>query len=192
MATATLDSAPFTGIPQPRRWTREEFYRLADLGMFDGQRVERIGGEIIVMSPQRHPHAAAVTLGTTALYKAFGSGYTVRPQLPLCLGLDDDPESDLIVIAGSQRDYQDHPTSAVLVVEVSDTTLTYDRKRKGPLYARAAIQDYWIVNLIDRQVEVYREPTPNGYARHDVFLSGGMVQALLVPAAQVAVSDLLP
>jgi hypothetical protein len=101
MSTATTPHLP-TPNPGPRYWTREEYYRLADLGFFRGQRAERIGGQIMVLT-----------------------------QAPLELGQSSDPEPDVSVVAGSRADYSDHPTTAVLVVEVSDTTLAFDRGDKA-------------------------------------------------------------
>jgi Uma2 family endonuclease len=192
MATADLEVEQRIEEPQPRRWTRDEYYRLGDLGMFEGQRVERLDGEIIVMSPQKHPHAAAISLATSALIRAFGPDYTIRPQLPLILGGDHDPEPDLAVIRGSQRDYHDHPSMAVLVIEVADATLRYDRKRKALIYSRFGLPDYWIVNLIARQVEVHRNPHPDGY--RDTFIRSAeeTISPLLAPAVSIAVADLLP
>jgi len=110
-----------------------------------------------------------------------------------------DAEPDISVVPGTPRDYTEHPTGALLVVEVSETTLAYDRGRKGSLYAAAGIQDYWIVNLVDRQLEVYRDPVPDPnessgfrYNTRTVFLSGQSASPLAAPAASIAVADLLP
>src|SRR5947209_6068047 len=109
--------------PTLRRWTRSEYYRLADLGLFRGQRVELIGGEIIQMPPQKNLHAIAIGLAEDALRAAFGPGHWVRPQLPLHLRPRSAPEPDLAVVLGSPRDYAgaNHPRTALLVIAVSDT-----------------------------------------------------------------------
>src|SRR5205823_6441463 len=97
----------------PRRWTREEYYRAAELGLFrPDERLELIRGEIIVLSPQKPPHYVAIDSGADALKAAFGPGYWVRQQGPLVLGEDSEPEPDLLVVPGSSRDYRDHPTAA--------------------------------------------------------------------------------
>src|SRR5947209_5201576 len=111
--------------PTPRRWSREEFYRLLDLGFFDEQRVELIGGEILLMPAQKNFHALGITLTEDALRAAFGPGYWVRVQMSLDLTPHSVPDPDLAVIAGSVRDHLgdvDNPTTALLIVEVSETT----------------------------------------------------------------------
>jgi len=189
-------------ITEPRtfRWTRDEFYRLADLGCFDQRRVELIEGEIIEMPvPKQPPHVTSVSLTEDVLRIVFGTGFWIRTQSPLNLGAMSDAEPDISVVPGTPRDYTEHPTGALLVVEVSETTLAYDRGRKGSLYAAAGIQDYWIVNLVDRQLEVYRDPVPDPnessgfrYNTRTVFLSGQSASPLAAPAASIAVADLLP
>ena len=88
--------------------------------------------------------------------------HKIRIQLPLDLGQTSEPEPDCtIVLAASRQNLAGHPTSAVLVIEVADSSLAYDRGRKGSLYARAGIQDYWIINLVDDRLEVYRDPIPD-------------------------------
>jgi Uma2 family endonuclease len=188
-------------VTEPRtfRWTRDEFYRLADLGCFDQRRVELIEGEIIEMPVPKPPHVMAVLLTENTVRVVFGVGFVVRTQAPLNLGLMSDAEPDIAVVPGTPRDYTEHPTTALLVIEVSETTLAYDRGRKGSLYAAAGLQDYWIVNLIDRQLEVYRDPVPDAnepsgfrYNTRTVFLPGQSATPLAAAAASIAVADLLP
>jgi Uma2 family endonuclease len=190
-----------TQLTEPRtfRWTRDEFYRLADLGCFDNRRVELIEGEILEMPVPKHPHVVSVSLTEETLRILFGPGFWIRTQSPLNLGALSDAEPDVTVVPGRPRDYTDHPTSALLVVEVSETTLTYDRGRKGSLYAASGIADYWIVNLVDRQLEVYRDPVPDPnepsgfrYSTRMDFVAGQSATPLALPAATVAVADLLP
>src|SRR6266853_670905 len=138
--------------PKTRRWSRAEYTMMAELGLFDGQRVELVDGEIMQMPPQKNWHFVTIKLVEEALESAFGPGYWVRTQGPINLGATSEPEPDIAVVAGKPRDYRAHPNAALLVVEVSDTTLAYDRGRKASLYASASIADYWIVNLIDRQL----------------------------------------
>src|SRR5262245_2313464 len=145
-----------------RRWTRTEYSRLIDaeiLGPDD--RLELLGGELVVKEPQHASHATAILLVIRALDRAFGPGWTVRPQLPIALDDESEPEPDVSVVRGAPRDYPDHPLHAVLVVEVALSRLGFDRERKGSLYARAGIADYWIVNLPDRCLEIYREAVPD-------------------------------
>jgi Uma2 family endonuclease len=185
---------------QRRRWTKEEYYRLGELGFFHGQRVELIEGELMVQSPQGPLHFNDVDRVFRLLDREFGAGYWVRAQGPLDLGQHTEPEPDVCVVPGSSADYvQAHPTTAVLIVEVSDSTLRYDRGRKASLYARAGIQDYWIVNLVDRQIEVYRDPVPDPtqhygyrYSNQSVIAPPGTITPLALPAVAIPVADLLP
>jgi Uma2 family endonuclease len=175
-----------------RRWTREEYDRMIAAGMFaPGERVELVDGEILQMTPQGSVHATAIRLTEDALRAAFGPGFDVRPQLPLALSPDSEPEPDLAVVSGNPLSYLNaHPATALLIVEVSDTTLEHDRRRKGSLYARAGIQDYWIVNLIDRCVEVYREPDQRAYRSCLRFFAGDTVAPLAISAAIIPVADI--
>lgn len=185
--------------PRSVRWTKDEYHRLAELGCFDNRRVELLDGEIFEMPVPKIPHVIALDVTTDALRTAFGSGYWVSPQAPLDLTLTSEPIPDLFVVPGKARDYTAHPTTALLIVEVSDTTLSHDRNRKASLYAAARIQDYWIVNLVDRQLEVYRVPVPDPsqafgfrYSQPTILFPGDTVAPLVLPQASIAVADLFP
>jgi Uma2 family endonuclease len=175
-----------------RRWTREEYDRLVATGMFaPGERVELVAGEILQMTPQGSIHATVIQLLQEELRKAFGPAFSIRPQLPIALAPDSEPEPDLAVVPGNPLAYWDaHPATALLLVEVSDTTLEHDRQRKGSLYARAGIQDYWIVNLIDRCVEVYREPRQGAYRSCQRFFAGDRLAPLAAPEAHIPVAGI--
>jgi Uma2 family endonuclease len=187
--------------PRPLRWAREDYYRLCAAEWFQGRRVQLIGGEIIEMPAQKNLHAVAVALTDDALTAAFGSGYWVRVQMSLDLSPLSVPDPDLAVVPGTPRSYATagNPTAALLVVEVSETTLAYDRNHKAGLYAAAGISDYWIVNLVDRQLEVHRDPVadaarPFGY-RYDsrtILDPADEVVPLAAPRGRVTVADLLP
>jgi len=191
-----------TAQPALRRWTRDEFYRMAKTGLFNGQRVELVEGEILVMSPFGPGHVAAVHLAAGALESAFGPGYWVRLQSPLHLGPRSEPEPDVCVVAGGPRDFPDHPTTASLVVEVSDSTLQFDQSRKRAIYAAAGIPEYWIINLVDGVLEVYRGPAPHrrpaggpqaaDYQDQRTLSAGDTISPLAMPGASIAVADLLP
>jgi Uma2 family endonuclease len=200
MVEATKTRAVQAAVTR-RRWTRAEYEQMGEAGILDeNDRVELVAGEIVTKMTQKSPHATAVSLGLAALQPVAGARFHVRVQLPLALDPDSEPEPDLAIVAGQPRDYRDaHPTSAVLVVEVSDTSLAFDRTWKMSIYARAGIPDYWIINLQDRLLEVYREPAPDaaavvGYAYRQrlSFGLGDGVTLLAIPGATVAVRDLLP
>jgi Uma2 family endonuclease len=183
-----------------KHWTRLEYERLVDLGAFrPDERLELVGGALIVREPQGGPHATAVGLAEDALREAFGAGWTVRAQSPIALDEDSEPEPDIAVVPGSRRDYRrDHPSHPVLIVEVADSSLPLDRREKASLYARAGIADYWIVDLVDNVLEVHREPvadpdTPYGwrYRSTTILHAGDVVTPLARSGSTVPVSDLL-
>lgn len=189
------------GPPFRRRWTRDEYYRMADAGVLaPDERTELIQGEIIAMCPQNAPHSTACRRANKRLEAIFREGYDVRPQLPLAVGGDSDPEPDLAVVEGSPEDYAEaHPRTAVLLVEVADTTLAYDRTTKASLYAAAGIRDYWVVNLVDHLVEVHRDPqqdsmspTGSSYGQVSRYGRGATIAPLAAPGAQIAVDHVLP
>ena len=185
---------------QRRKFSKDEYYRMAEMGFFNGQRVELIDGEVILMSPQEAGHATAVELVARILEKAFGEGYHVRDQKPLDLGEGHEPEPDAAVVIGSPRDYaQAHPKTAVLVVEVALSSVDYDRVVKGSLYAKSGIPEYWLLNLRERRLEVFREPVPMpeqifgfGYKSMRIYLPDETVSPLAKPDAKIKVADMLP
>jgi Uma2 family endonuclease len=184
---------------QTKHWTRQEYDRLADAGILaPDERVELLEGEIVTMTPQHGPHSASIGLAETALRKAFGPAHWIRIQLPLIVDPDSEPEPDLAVVVGSPREYvAEHPRTASLVVEIADSTLERDRAYKAPIYARAGIPEYWIVNLAERCLEIYRNPlvSPGQPARYQVsrrVSSTETVSPLSIPAATITVADLLP
>lgn len=190
----TSEKPKTVNIPR-RRFTREEYYRLADLGLFRGERVELIEGEIVKMSPISPLHGEIVTLLAERLWKLFGEGYRVRVQLPLSLN-DSEPEPDIAVVPGKAGDYlHAHPTTALLVVEVAQTSLEYDREVKATLYARAGIPEYWIINLDEQCVEVYRDPAPMGegygYRLRRIYMKGESLAPLQKPEGAIKVDELL-
>lgn len=183
-----------------RRWTRQEYDRLIEIGLLqEDEPIELIEGRLVVAEPQHDPHARAVELVAEALPLALGRRWRIRVQLPLALGPDSEPEPDVSVVRGTPRDAPSgHPTTAALVVEVADSSLRLDRGPKARVYARAGIADYWIVNLIDRVLEVHREPSgprPGGqsaYAAVHTLYADAIIAPLAAPPARIAVADLLP
>ena len=189
-----------TAAPTTFRFTRDEYYQMVDLGFFHGRRAELIHGKIFDMSPQRDPHATATGLAQYAFAAAFPDHWT-RIQLPLTL-TDSEPEPDIALVPGSPRDYTNlgyHPNSASLVMEIAEPSLKYDRHVKAPLYAAAGIKDFWILNLPDRCLEVYRNPRPDAssptgfrYADLTTLTEDNVVSPLANPAVAIPIADLLP
>ena len=184
---------------QTKHWTRQEYDRLADAGILSpDERVELLEGEIVTMTPQHGPHSASIGLADALLREAFGPAHWIRIQLPLIIDPDSEPEPDLAVVPGAPRDYvAEHPRTALLVVEIADSTLERDRAYKSPIYARAGIPEYWIVNLVERRLEIYRDPIGSAGqpARYQVSRKAApaeIVSPLSVPHVSIAVADLLP
>jgi Uma2 family endonuclease len=184
-----------------RLWTRKEFYRLIEHNFFLNERVELLEGVIIQKASQKNYHSIGIELTRKVLNAVFGPNFWVRVQMSLDLTPMSVLDPDIAVIAGAVRTHDPsfNPTTALLIVEVSDTTLRYDRRRKASLYARAGIADYWILNLVQRQIEVYRDPIPDarqpysfGYANVAIFSPTDHVTPLVLPQARIAVADLLP
>ena len=184
-----------------RGWSRAEYDRLIELGILDeDEKIELLGGYLVVREPQGTWHASAARLVSAALRRAFGDGWEIDRQLPLALGEDSEPEPDVAVVRGRPRDFSDaHPTHAVLIVEIADSSLPTDRIHKGSLYARERVFDYWILNRADDRLEVYRDPTPDAaapfgwrYASALALGRGETVSPLAAPNARIPISDLLP
>jgi len=200
MATTELEIDQLeTAEPHLLRWTKEQYYHMADMGWFDGKRVELIEGKIVEMSPVGSTHWTCVELTVQALRTIFGRGYVVSAQNAFDAGEGDEPQPDVIVIPGSPRDYTNSlPSVAHLVVEVSDTTLASDRTHKAAVYAKAGIPEYWIVNLLRRRLEVHRlpgaQPHKFSFGCNDItiYSAGDSVAPLVAPQSSIAVADLLP
>lgn len=180
------------------RWTRDEYYRMAELGFFYGKKVELIEGEIIEMSPMKSLHATVIRLILKSLREIFSDGFIVDSQLPMSFGSNTEPEPDIAVVKGKIEDFTDtHPKTAELVVEVSDATLRYDRTKKMSLYAKNKIQEYWILNVKDRSLEVYRRPIRDKklgfiYTEIQILTEKDLISPLAASGARIKVADILP
>lgn len=156
-------------VPAKHRLTATEFRRMAQVGILrEDDRIELIEGELIDMAPIGSNHASVVARLNAWLAAAAGGRFIVFPQNPISLSAHSEPQPDLALLASRDDYYRAAlPTSedVFLLVEVADTTLDYDKTTKVPLYARSGIPEVWLVNLRDQVVEVFREPTAQGYAR---------------------------
>lgn len=184
-----------------KRWTRAEYERLTELGVFTtDDRIELLNGVIVEKRPHTPRHAFTLMRITKFFALRFDEKLHYRPQLPLALGEYSMPEPDGAIITGEIRDYAlSHPTTAALVLEAAEETLRLDRTEKMEIYAEAGIEDYWIVNINDRVLEVYREPaaisgTPSGYGYRSVrhYAETEQIAPLFAPQAQIEISTLLP
>jgi Uma2 family endonuclease len=183
-----------------RRWRRVEYERLIDLGAFEGDPVELIGGQLVVAESKGAYHTSALGVADDALRAALPPGWIVRTQAPISLDDESEPEPDLVVVPGSHSTYRHaHPAHPTLTIEVADSSLDFDRHHKGSLYARAGLPDYWIVNLVDRVLEVYRDSGPDssapyGWRYRSVTTLGtaDVVVPLAFAGSRIPVTDLLP
>jgi Uma2 family endonuclease len=187
---------------RPYRWTLDDYEQLIALGLLEGKHVELIQGEILTMASMGEPHALTIMQLNYALLPHFnpGTGFHFRIQMPLALpALISEPEPDIAIVAlGTPTNEAGRPTSASLIVEVAESSLTYDRERKGPLYAAAGIQEYWLVNLPERCLEVYRQPMPDvasfsgwRYQERQRLQEGDHVASLVAPEVVIGVDAFL-
>lgn len=195
-AVETLPGSP-EPAPNRLRWTRQQYHAIGDCGILVGL-YELIEGEIISKMGQNRPHITAVTLLIKWLIALFGGDY-VQGQGPIDVADADnatsEPLPDVAVLAQPITAYMTHspgPADLLLVAEVSDTTLRFDRTTKAALYARAGIVEYWIVDVDGRQIYAHRQPAPEGYAEIVAYSADEEIATLTRPDAPVRVADLLP
>lgn len=160
-------------------FTIDEYHRLVDLGFFtENDRIELIRGEIVEIAPKRTPHSVCNSLLWKQLYELVGKLAEIRVQEPITLSSSSEPEPDVVIAKKKDDNYlAAHPTveDIILIIEISDSTLKYDREIKLSLYAEAGINNYWIINLVDRNLEVYINPFSNdknqfGYRNKSIIL----------------------
>jgi len=186
--------------PQVYRWTCDEYRTLRNVGRFKDRRVMLIDGVILTMPLPDPPHNLSVGLVDDWLRTVFHVGYHVRNQMAFDVGTRNDPGPDLAVVSGSRRDLANkQATSAVLVVEVADSSLDLDTTTKAELYATAGVPDYWVIDLENRQLLVFRDPEslPAGlgataYRTRLCLLPHQTATPLANPTAAITVAELLP
>lgn len=173
-----------------RRVTRAEYERMAKLGFFLGERVELIHGIVVRMPPIGPPHAEVVDRLTALFVRALGDRARVRIQQPFLACDDSEPEPDVAVVAA--RSYAaGHPERALLIIEVAETSLEYDRKTKAALYAGSSVTDYWVVDVAGQCIEVFGDPTDGRYASTRRVGCGEELSPSSFPDVIVRVSDLV-
>jgi Uma2 family endonuclease len=169
---------------------------MSDLGILNpSERTELIAGQIVLMVAKGTAHVVSLQLLADVLRQQLGNAALIRTQDPVVLDDFSEPEPDLAIVKGSILDYTDrHPLPAdiYLVVEVANSTLKYDCEVKDKLYAQAGIPEYWVINLQDRQVHVFREPTPAGYHQQFLLTELQSISALAFPAIAFPITSILP
>ena len=198
--TSTITPPPMRAVSTPPRkkpkWSVEEFHRIRATGIWDGLRTYLIHGEIWEQGPMNPPHAVLVGLVQDAMRALFGAAYTVRAQVPVVLG-DSSPFPDLAVVKGQQRDYlKVHPTTAELIVEIADSSLFEDTTTKAEVYATGGILDYWVLDVENRLLLVFRDPAPLpegglAYRTCSKLKEDESITPLALASATIRVGDLL-
>jgi Uma2 family endonuclease len=190
-----MSSMAAEATTRQRLFTVEEYHRMAEAGVFaPGERVELIRGVIREMSPKGRRHTRAVTKANRFFTLRLAGRAGTYVQEPLVKpGWDSEPEPDVVVASDPDPEsFGTERTRALLVIEVADTSLDYDRQFKGGLYAEAEIPEYWIVNLVDDALEVYRHPVKGAYGSRQVLKPGMRVTPLAWPELEIEVSELIP
>ena len=191
---------PVAGAPRPVKWTSDDFYRMEPLPSLQGQKSMLIDGEILVMPPPSELAAISHTLAEEVLRVVFPTGqYTLRSQLGMYFGINTDPVPDIAVVSGPPRAHTGRPQTALLIVEIADTSLAFDTGDKASLYAAAGIADYWVIDVNDRRLHVFRDPQPDPGAKYGASYKGvcvlvhtDTIAPLAATANPVLVGDLLP
>jgi len=191
--TQSIPPAPLAS-PEVYRFTVDEYERMA--GVLDDLRVELIDGYLVRKTQKKPPHIWAVRSVLEKLPSLVPPGWTWWKEDPVRIPDFDEPEPDVAVLRGSAEDYRDRIPDAsdvAILIEVAETTLDRDRGKKLAAYAKGGIAVYWIVNLVDRQVELYTGPQTGGYANRVDFTAGANVPVVIdgVEIGQIAVSDIL-
>jgi Uma2 family endonuclease len=186
-----------SSLSEARRFTVREYLRLAEVGVLrPDEHVELIDGQIVAMSPQGPVHAALVSRIVARLVEIFPRDrFCVRPQCTLALGEDYAPEPDVAVVAGRCEEHErELPRSALLVIEVAETSARLDPGRKSDLYARAGVLEYWIVDLGEGVVEVRREPSSTGFKLIRILQPGDSLSPLALEGTgqPLRATELLP
>lgn len=181
---------------QLRLWTVEEYHRMAEAGIFGAEeRVELLEGNIIWKSPKGTAHRSAVGRTNYLLKNRLGNRAWISIQDPITLNERSEPEPDIAVVKLDPLDYADHhptPPEVYLVIEVADSSLKLDCKTKAKAYSKAGIKDYWVLDVVSRQLHVFREPTQDGYQSEVVLSEDATISPLDFPDLSIAILEMLP
>lgn len=196
-----MDGANTLGVLERNPWVARrkldvtEYHRMGAAGILtEEDRVELIEGEIVAMVPIGSDHSSTVARLTRLFVRAAGDRAVVWPQNPVRLSVHSEPQPDVVLLRPREDDYEGRtpgPEDVLLLVEVSGSSLRYDRGVKLPLYAQHGIREVWIVDLAGRAVEVHRDPAGEGYARTTRAVAGEVLEPAALPGLRLAVSDVL-
>ena len=203
MSTATMNpvqnQAVQSVMPQMILWTIDQFHDLCERGLFEGRRAMLIDGIIVEEGPMNSPHAIAATLLENLLNAVLLTNTHMRIDKPFTYKLMTDLKPDIVIVQGSPRDYTVHPTTAVMIAEIADTSLAFDLGWRMSAYASSKVADYWVLDINNNQLIVHRDPQPDatqvhghGYATVQIIPATGSVSPLAMPSAILRVQDMLP
>ena len=182
-------------FPLRHRWTVAEYHRMAEVGLLnEDSRVELIDGEIIEMAPIGSPHGGEVKYLNNKLVSALHDKVIVSVQDPIVLGDHEEPQPDIALLRWRDDYYtiaHPHAEDILLIIEVSDSTLRYDRDVKVPLYAKNGIPEVWLLDIQNRQLEIYREPRNGAYQQRRSQCTG-KIAPILCPDAVIDLTELFP
>jgi Uma2 family endonuclease len=184
--------------PTLKRWTVAEYHRMSELGILDADgRTELIDGQILLMTAKGTHHTTTLRLLASLFDDLFNNDRSICiiTQDPIQLDDFSEPEPDLVVVRGAILDYTEHhpyPEDIHLVVEIADSTLKQDSQVKDKLYAKAGISEYWVLDIKNRQVNVFRNPTPTGYASHLILREPNEFSSLAFPHIVLNLTSILP
>ena len=180
--------------PSPYRFSVEEYHKLGEAGIFGPEdRVELLDGEIIIMSPIGLRHVQAMNWITECFSDQRRGRYQTSPGNPVWLHDHSEPQPDVMLVPRVRKlEHHPRPADVFLLVEVSDTSLAYDRKRKRTAYAKAGVREYWIVNLEEDVIEVHRQPADGKYTVTLRFAPGETLSPLAFEDVVVPVADIIP
>jgi Uma2 family endonuclease len=178
-----------------RRITVDDYYRIGDAGVFaDGEHVELLDGMLIAMAPIRHRHGYAARTVANLLGYALGPSAIIETNAPLALTVDSEPQPDVLVLRPPLTRYRERlpvPADVLLLIEIAETSRAYDRGPKARSYAAAGVEELWVVDLVEEEVVVLREPQARGYKSRTVVRRGDSITPARFPAIAIAVSDFL-
>ena len=194
-----IDSPPKTLLaPQNiKRWSVEDYHKLSEFGLLDpNERTELISGQIVIMAAKGTPHVVTLQLLAQQLDNFLqDQSYFARTQDPIQLDDLSEPEPDLVIVKGDILTYTDHhpyPEDIQLIVEIADTTLQKDCEVKDKLYAQSNIAEYWVVDLKNRQLHIFQQPTQAGYNSHLILREDNQISPLFFSDLRIAIASILP
>ncbi|HIK50248.1 MAG TPA: Uma2 family endonuclease [Oscillatoriales cyanobacterium M59_W2019_021] len=195
----TLSNPPTPLTLEPaslKRWTVRDYHKMSETGLLDPhERTELIAGQITLMAAKGTLHVTSLYLLVNTLRDKLGNSVLIRTQDPIQLDDLSEPEPDLAIVRGTVLDYateHPRPSDVYLIVEVADRTLKYDCETKDKLYALAGILDYWVLDVKNRQLHIFRDPTPTGYTSHLILAEPNQAAPLVFPDCEIILTSILP